>query len=264
MLKLNLTMLGPPGSGKGYYGKRLANLWKVPLWTASTILRKQRPNEIGTLESGKLIDCEVVSEAIQEFLHEQQQQQQQQPLQTSGRIPTTPHGNSQGIRRSYYLLDGFPRTRRQCELQEKSWSKGHKIHAAIKLDIPDHVCVSKIMGRRHCPVCKQDFNIANVQEGDFDLPPQVPSSCDKCNLEDTDQHWIRRPDDVEQSIVSERLRTYRTHEEPIVDYFQSKGRLLKLVPYRGEADIPLLQKQIHSWMDAIVEEESSNNNYSTF
>lgn len=220
--KKNLCILGPPGSGKGFYGRPIASYFQLTFFTASDILRQRRPDL--DLTSGKLVDDETVSDAVLDHFREH----------------NTRH----------FLLDGFPRTFRQVELMERYWPIEHQVHYAVHLDVPDGVCQQKMIGRRKCSKCKAEYNTANVQTLGFDLPPQMPKEdndeCAKhhCN-HDTD--WTRRDDDILE-IVQERLRVHREHETPIVNFYKSQGRLLTFTPFRGELDIPRLQWTLESWL----------------
>jgi adenylate kinase len=216
-LTKNLTMIGPPGSGKGFYGRPLASNWKAPLWTASSILRASNLN----VDSGQLLECQLVSDSILYHI-----QSNKQTNQTSG-----------------YILDGFPRTMQQVQLME-TWPQEHRIQAAVQLDIPDFVCQAKVAGRRLCRVCKKEWNVAGVFQDGFNLPPQSTPDCNQC---DPDTDWTRRPDD-DTAIWRDRLRDYRQVESPLIEYFEQSNRLLKIRPYNGITDLPSIQHAVEAWL----------------
>jgi adenylate kinase len=221
----NLTIVGPPGSGKGFYGQPLASFLGLPLWTASTILREtSNAGRAGLdLTSGRLVDCKVVSSTLQAFL-----------------VANGTNG---------FILDGFPRTGLQIQLMLESWPPSHQVHYCVQLDIPDEVCQQKVTGRRHCRVCKKYVNLANVQDFGFDLPPQIPCrDANGCTCNPVTD-WIKREDDTDE-IVQRRLQLYRENEAPILNFYRRNGRLLKLSPYRGEKDIPELQESVQRWIDS--------------
>jgi adenylate kinase len=222
---MNLTILGAPGSGKGFYGSRLAHIWKVPLLTASNILREVSSNHKDfDLDSGKLVDCQVVCEIIRDYLKTIQ---------------------------SAFILDGFPRTRQQIEIMEndENWPFNRRVHAAIKLVVPESVCLAKIMGRRVCIICGKSYNTAGFYQDGFDLPPQLPDKqCKRC---DPETDWSQRLDDSNSDIVRQRLSIYREHEQPIVDYFHSKGRLIRFTPYFGERDVPGIQSGVEDFLSGL-------------
>jgi len=256
----NVTILGPPGSGKGFYGHLLAQAWNVPLITTSDVLRQRQQQHSRTLkskspadqkeealsnddndtsdsssidlDSGRLADCQMVSDVLLEYV-----------------LHKYPHQNQP------YLLDGFPRTVRQIELMTAQWPSERQVHVALQLDIPDVICVEKSAGRRVCRVCGRFPNTAHVQTADgFDLPPTRPETCQ--NRCDPDHDWTRRPDDARE-ILRERLKLHRAHEQPIIDYYRQRNALLPLVPYKGLPDVPWMRQQAEEWLTSVVSSESS-------
>lgn len=219
-LKRNLSLFGKPGSGKGYYGQPIADEWGVPLISVSSILRQSSVCGEIDLDSGKLVDCETVSTAVLSFLQ------------------------SSVMHEKHYILDGFPRTIKQIKLMETTWPPERRVHGAFLLDVPDFVCKSKMLGRRHCKVCGKGLNLAAVYREGFDLPAQVPSNCQDC-VPDVD--WISRKDDV-PGIVETRLRIHNANEEPILQYYNEQNALLKYRPYRGKLDLPDMVKSLEAWI----------------
>jgi adenylate kinase len=217
-----MTLLGAPGSGKGFYGNFLAEAWKVPLYSASRILRQS--SIVADLDSGNLVDCETVSTTLLSFLQEQ-------------------HAAS-----THFLMDGFPRTRQQIDLMNAQWPADYQITTAFHLNVPDAVCAQKIAGRRVCSICHQEPNSADVHIAGFVLPPSIPAKCqNKCNPV-TD--WKRRPDDECDTIIARRLADYRRHEQPITDYYTSTHALCSFTPYYGVKDVPKLQQTLEDWFMA--------------
>jgi adenylate kinase family enzyme len=64
-LTKNLTIFGPPGAGKGFYGKPLATFWGIPFLSTSSILRQSATAL--DLDSGKLVDCRTVSDTLLDY-----------------------------------------------------------------------------------------------------------------------------------------------------------------------------------------------------
>ena len=226
-LSKNLTFIGPPGSGKGYYGKPLATFWGIPFLSTSSILRQS--TTALDLDSGKLVDCETVSDTLLNYLS------------------TRFSEDDDSGKPSNFILAGFPRTVQQIEIMNRAWPEHLRVHAAVYLDIPDMVCEQKMLGRRNCSRCGKSYNVADVQSDNFDLPPLLPQpTCqvENCNP-DTD--WTRRPDDT-PAIVRERLQVHRHHEQPILDYYQGQGRLLPLTPYKGAKDMPRIKTSLEEWL----------------
>lgn len=225
----NLALIGPPGSGKGSYGRHLAKALKIPLVSMSDMLREQLPDL--NLGDGKLIDDRVVSNALLKSLKAKKAD--------GADAEDAASGGGTG-----YLIDGFPRTLKQIQVMEDDFPPEHQIQAMLMLNVPDRVCKTKLLGRRFCNVCNVNFSINGVDFDDFLLPPSTPQSCrHPCSEED----WTVREDDAED-VVDERLQIYHEHMDPIVRHFQKKNALLRLTPYKGYDDIPLLLDMVQDWL----------------
>jgi adenylate kinase len=225
MLHKNLSLIGPPGSGKGSYGRHLAKALGIPLVTISDVLRKFRPDL--DLSSGQLVDDHVVSDALLDGLKQYQKG---------------------------YILDGFPRTLKQAQLMD-TWPAHSQVQAALKLAVPDVVCETKLLGRRICKRCDGNYNVNGVDLDNWYLPPSLPENiCD--GNEDCDPYldWITREDD-QPHIVKERLSLYHQHMDPILEYFERRNRLLKLTPYKGYDDIPEIITTVQRWLEKIQDKE---------
>lgn len=224
----NLALIGPPGSGKGSYGRHLAQKLQIPLVSMSDVLRERLPDL--NLGDGKLIDDEVVTNTLLESLKE---------------TNTNANGGNDGC--IGYLLDGFPRTLQQIQIMEDIFPPPLKIQAMLQLNVPDKVCKTKLLGRRFCNLCNTNFSINGVDFDDFYLPPSQPQNCDHpCH---PDKNWIIRKDDTDE-VVEERLKIYHENMDPIVQHFQSKkNALLQLTPYNGYDDIPFLQSTVQQWLE---------------
>ena len=192
------------------------------------MLNEMRP-EID-LSSGELVEDHVVTDALLEYFQKPEYQ-------------AAPG----------FLLDGFPRTSRQIDLTSERWPKHLQISSAIKLNVPDFVCETKLLGRRLCTECNGNFNVNGVHRDGWDLPPSLPplagqaSSCSKEACEEL--YWVDRPDDT-PDIIRGRLQTYHRHMDPILDHFDERGRLLKLTPYRGYDDVEKMIQDVRRWMDS--------------
>jgi adenylate kinase len=221
-LTKNVTILGAPGSGKGFYGRPLAAYFQAPFWTVSTVLRESGMDTT----TGHLLDDQQVSSTVLDYIQNHSSHKNK---------------NSESL---HYVLDGYPRTPRQIQLMEAQWPLQHQAHLCLQLDVPDEVCQAKMLGRRQCRKCGTTYNIANVQYGDFDLPPQLPDShCAGCQSAD----WLIRADDTLE-VIQHRLQSYRAYESEILDYYRKQGRLLQFTPYKGEMDLPRLCQALEQWM----------------
>ena len=251
--RLNLSLIGPPGSGKGTYGAHFARSLDVPLVTVSDLLRALRPDLSARLSAGQLVDDVVVGETVLRGLRELREG------------------------RRGYVLDGFPRSARQATLMA-AWPPALRVASAVHLRVPDFVCRAKMLGRRACSRCGNSFNMNGVRSGKWDLPAILPAEGRACAARASEDggsddgsddgsgascDWSMRRDDDTPEIVEERLRTYHLHADPVLEYFKNGKdgggggggggdglyRLLTLTPHRGFKDLPSLIRKLHSFID---------------
>lgn len=225
--KLVVALLGPPGSGKGSYGRHLAKALKYSLVGMSDVLREMRQDL--DLSSGRLIDDTVVTNSLHRYLEHHHQDH------SSERVAVTTHG---------YLLDGFPRTIRQLNGDDDDSATVVPVDAAIQLAVPDLVCEAKLLGRRLCEKCGGNFNVTGVDQDGWKLPPTLPTNpaCSQYTCP-----WERRSDDQPQ-VVQHRLQVYHEHMDPIVKYFGDNDQLLKLTPYHGFHELPQMIDQVKDFL----------------
>jgi adenylate kinase len=104
-----------------------------------------------------------------------------------------------------FIIDGFPRSRRQAEFFLESYD----IDGVIHLDLPDDEVRRRVLARRLCSECGMDYNLI------ADRPTQE-GRCDVCG-----GGLVAREDDTEEA-VTERLRLYREKTAPILELFGRK------------------------------------------
>lgn len=312
ILPQNICLLGLPGSGKGYYGKMLSTIWNIPLYSTSQILKEistssstmiqqeqnkkqeqQQQQQSSTASSattttdlmntGQLVDCKYVSEAVRNFLWTMQRRSS-----------------------SCFIMDGYPRTIRQIELMNANWKipidnvdtsntttattktaaattkniqnqindniDNITIPIAFHINVPEQVCIEKIHGRRICSKCNKEWNVANVQchqqqrmndndtnydnyNGYFDLPPTLPDNvmsidyvlCDRACQPVTD--WYQRQDDIDMNTIRHRIHIYNENIQPILQYYHDTNSLIQYTPYRGKKDLNHLLLHIQNWFN---------------
>jgi len=219
---LNLSLFGPPGSGKGSYGKHFAKALSLPLVTTSEVLRKLRPDLMEQMADGKLVDDRVVGETLLEGLR--------------------------SLKQPGFILDGFPRTLNQVALMEESWPDSYRVETIVHLAVPDFVCQTKLLGRRACVTCGKSYNVNGVDRDGWKMPPHMPSDCNQSTCDIS----LQRDDDTPE-IAKERLEVYHKNADPILDYICDNSRdyrLLTLTPYHGFDDLPDLVETLRRHVDA--------------
>lgn len=206
--------LGPPGSGKGTYSKRLSPFWGIPHISTGDLFRDHLKNEteIGKkvqefLNSGKLVPDNITIEILKQRI------EQEDCIKG-------------------FILDGFPRTIPQAE----ALSKISAIDVVTNLNIPEDILIEKACARRVCKNCGDIYNLCDVNREEIIMPgmfPQKEGKCDKCEGE-----LIQRKDDNEETVKN-RLEIYKNETKPLIDFYKNNGILREIkIKYGAEKMIP--------------------------
>jgi adenylate kinase len=185
-----IVFLGPPGAGKGTQAATLARVLSIPHLSTGDLLRAavaaKTPLGLAAEEhirAGRLVPDSLVLEILGERLA--------RPDAASG-----------------FLLDGFPRNLAQAEALDRR----SPLDVVVAFELPSDLLVTRLTGRRLCPLCNSVYNIVT-------RPPEVP---DRCDLDGT--ALVQRPDDHPEAVGT-RLAVYRTETEPLLQYYRSRGIL---------------------------------------
>ncbi len=199
---MRMTILGPPGSGKGTLaGKISENLGIVHISTGDIFRKNIRENtELGRqakayMDKGDLVPDELTIRMLAERIAEEDAQEG-------------------------FLLDGFPRTIEQADaLAELLEKEGKSLDMALNIFVPDRLIMERLSGRRVCPQCGATYNI-------YTQPSKVEGTCDACK-----SALIQREDDKEDTI-RRRLDTYQEKTAPLIQYYEER-KLLNTVDNSG-------------------------------
>jgi len=181
------VIMGVQGSGKGTQAAMLARDLDLTLIGVGDIFRwnVQSHTKLGaqirrTMARGQLVEDEVVEQVVRERLDQ--------------------HDWNYG-----FIIDGFPRNRRQAEFFLESYD----IDGVIHLDLPDSEVRRRVLARRLCSNCGMDYNLIAHR-------PKEEGRCDVCGGE-----LVSREDDTEEALAA-RVRDYHGKTNPVLDLFRRK------------------------------------------
>jgi len=205
--ELNLTLMGPPGAGKGTQAERLVEDFDLPYYATGDILRAavKEESNLGReakeyMDRGDLVPDDVICRVIMERLDSEEA--------------------ADG-----FLLDGFPRTLPQAEVLDEALEKrGRTLTAALLIDAPDEEVIRRLSGRR---ICVKNQHVYHVE---FD-PPKNEGVCDQDG-----SRLIQRDDDKPETL-QKRLDVYHEQTEPLIDWYEDKGLLRRFDGARSPDEV---------------------------
>lgn len=202
---MRIILIGPPGSGKGVQAKLLSQSLKIPHMSVGDLFRneikKQTPlgkKTASIINKGNLMPDDITIDVIRKRL--------QKPDAKNG-----------------FVLDGFPRTRKQAELMFDEL----KINFVFNINVSDDVVVKRLTSRRQCAKCNKIYG-GSIQ-------PKKKGICDECGVE-----LIQRKDDTEQ-VIRERLNEYHKNINQILEFYDPKGVVADV---EGDQSVEKVHKDI--------------------
>lgn len=186
-----IVLLGPPASGKGTQGRRLASALGLGYLSTGALLREAM--EEGTalgkqaepiLARGGYLPDDLMCPILGEWLDRQ----------------------SGG-----WVLDGFPRSLPQAVfLDEKLAQNGLTLDRAVSLEVPIDELLARVTNRVECPDCRWTGQKEQLTDG---------GKCPSCG------HAAGpRADDDEENFRS-RHAEFVTHVEPVIARYRAAGQL---------------------------------------
>lgn len=191
---MNLILVGPPGAGKGTQGEILSKRLGIDTISTGVMLRTaiKEQTEVGKVAEKYINDGKLVPDDVIVAIVKERLAQ-----------PDCAKG---------FILDGFPRTTAQAEALTAS---GVKIDKVLSLEVEDSAIVDRLSSRRECSKCGAPYSVLFNK-------PMKEGVCDKCG-----GALIQRDDDNPKTIQN-RLNVYHQQTEPIKDYYEKQGLLVKV------------------------------------
>jgi adenylate kinase len=192
-MKWAVILLGSPGSGKGTQSRFLTQWLGVPQISTGDMLRDEMErgsllgrSVAGLMRAGKLVSDDLVNAMVVERISR----------------PDCAKG---------FILDGYPRTIAQADKVQVLIEEAGAREVVIHLVVDYNEIISRMSGRRVCPVCGTLYNAASS-------PPIVNGICD------LDGARLMVREDDREDVVRARLMEYDARTAPLVEYFRSSGR----------------------------------------
>ena len=221
---MNIVLLGKPGAGKGSLCTEITKNEHAIHISTGQIFRNEiaKGTELGKIadsfiSKGNLVPDDITNKIMENILK------------------SNPDAS--------YLFDGYPRTLNQAiGLTKLSKDLGINLDAVIDLDTEDEVVIKRLLSRRVCKNCGETYNLITRN-------PKVEGICDVCGKEITIRH------DDNETAIKERLDVYNKQTQPLIDYYQKLGILIKV---DGSKDPDALYRDIKDILSNNVSLSSEN------
>jgi adenylate kinase len=201
-LTKHVILMGPQGSGKGTQSDRIRGQLKLAPIATGELFREairggsslgQKIKEI--YDRGELVPDKLTVALVE------------------NRLDQLAWERAEGAPLEGAIYDGFPRTDEQAAALARALAnRGEAVTAVIAIDVPRHVLIERLAGRRVCSGCSRVYNVVTD-------PPASPGVCDVCGGQ-----LIQRADDTPDA-VAKRLDLYDLETAPVVQHYADQGLL---------------------------------------
>lgn len=200
---MRIVLLGPPASGKGTQGRRLAASLGLGYLSTGALLREniEESTPLGLtaepiLARGGYLPDDLMCPILADWLEK----------------------NDTGKSGKGWVLDGFPRSLPQAEFLDGWLSQnGAVLDAAVALEAPFDELLRRTRERVECPGCRWTGQRRELSEG---------GRCPKCG-----EPAAPRADDDEENFRNRHVE-YTALTVPVIDFYRTTHRLIP-VPATG-------------------------------
>lgn len=190
--RITLTVLGPPGAGKGTQAKMIAEDTGLTHLSTGDILRDElaRGSELGQeakqyMNKGELLPDDLIIKMIKERISD----------------------------KDGFILDGFPRTLMQAEALEEIAA----LDFAVDIALPREEVIVRLSARRLCTECGRIYNLRfNPPVGNND------ELCDNCGIK-----LVQRDDDT-PAVIEKRFDIYVAAARLLIEFYREQGILVEI------------------------------------
>ncbi|KEG00789.1 GTP:AMP phosphotransferase, putative [Plasmodium vinckei vinckei] len=225
---MKIVLFGAPGVGKGTFAEILAEKEKLKHINIGNILRNEikKNSSLGKeinkiVNNGNLVPDNIITHIIDEEIK---------------KCSINNPKNFKG-----FILDGFPRNINQS----KELIKITNIDLFVNIFSPKYILIKKLLGRRICSTCNNSFNIVDIRDEQFDMPPLLPSK--NCHICKGNADLVKRSDDNEETILH-RLNSYESSNAQIIDFFKNlKYNFIDFEIKKGIKDFDEFHKSIFKY-----------------
>ena len=216
---MRIVLLGAPGAGKGTQASVIATRNGVAHVASGDLFRKHlgEGTDLGKLaktfmDKGDLVPDDVTVKMVLERIAE----------------PDAAGG---------YVLDGFPRTGAQAEALDAALAgAGQVLDVTPLIEVDTEELVRRLAGRWICRSCQTPYH-------EVTAPPAQAGVCDK------DAGELYQRDDDKAEVVRARLETYQTLTAPLIDYYKSQSKLVRV---KGQQDVEKVTADLLAAVDSVA------------
>ena len=202
---MNILFLGAPGCGKGTQSKFIIKEFGIPQISTGDLLRAEIKggSSLGKeiqdiMSTGKFVSDDLVLSLVSKKL-------------------------DQDECKKGFILDGYPRNISQAKsLDELFITKNISLEYVFIIDVPFATLIKRCTGRL---LCTTSGYIGNTDRGE-----KVGDKCEGGG------ELYQREDDKEETVKN-RLNVYQEQTAPIIDFYQSKGILHKMIGGNDPAEL---------------------------